>query len=148
MFLYSSIFLQWRSNCPCCLCRAWNNNIRPFLNSRNIAIDYQWFPHWKCTINMAIANWICLAKWRKLVGKWPVADCYFELCLWGTFFKDVSQSHQQLKVCWLQLKGKTLQGWEKQVCIATSKSLVQKGIVKIASIPTLTWNNLKEVGTF
>ena len=27
-----------------------------------------------------LVNWICLTKWRKLVGKWPMADCYFKLC--------------------------------------------------------------------
>ena len=27
-----------------------------------------------------LANWICSAKWGKLVGKWPMADCYFKLC--------------------------------------------------------------------
>ena len=27
-----------------------------------------------------LANWICLAKWGKLVEKWPMADCYFKLC--------------------------------------------------------------------
>ena len=26
-----------------------------------------------------LVNWICLAKWGKLVGKWPMADCYFKL---------------------------------------------------------------------
>ena len=27
-----------------------------------------------------LATWICLAKWVKLVKKWPMADCYFKLC--------------------------------------------------------------------
>ena len=26
-----------------------------------------------------LANWICLAKSLKMVGKWPMADCYFKL---------------------------------------------------------------------
>ena len=28
-----------------------------------------------------LANRICSAKWGKLVRKWPMADCYFKLCL-------------------------------------------------------------------
>ena len=27
-----------------------------------------------------LGNSICSAKWGKLVGKWPMADCYFKLC--------------------------------------------------------------------
>ena len=27
------------------------------------------------------ANWICLAKSLKMVGKWPMADCYFKFCI-------------------------------------------------------------------
>ena len=29
-----------------------------------------------------LANRICLAKWGKLVRKWPMANCYFKLCAW------------------------------------------------------------------
>ena len=28
-----------------------------------------------------LANWICSAKWWKLVGKWPMADWYFWFCI-------------------------------------------------------------------
>ena len=42
-----------------------------------------------------LANWICLAKWGKLVGEWPMADCYFKLCVcenYGYSFKNVLKS--------------------------------------------------------
>ena len=29
-----------------------------------------------------LANWICSAKWDKLIGKWPMANCYFNLCVY------------------------------------------------------------------
>ena len=45
---------------------------RPFLKSRNIAIDYQWFPHWKFTVHHVWPSKSdLLNQMGKLVEKWP-----------------------------------------------------------------------------
>ena len=35
----------------------------------------------KLCSKFVLANWICLPNSLKLVGKWPMADCYFRLCV-------------------------------------------------------------------
>ena len=45
-----------------------------------------------------LANWICSAKWGNLVGKWPMADCYFKLCKsTEIFITNNSLQHSNLK---------------------------------------------------
>ena len=45
-----------------------------------------------------LANWICSAKWGKLVGKWPMADCYFKLCT-HTYTHTHVHTHMYTHTC-------------------------------------------------
>ena len=42
---------------------------------------YHWIPHWKCTVNCPSIS-VLVGQILKLVRKWPMADCYFKLCIW------------------------------------------------------------------
>ena len=55
---------------------------------------------WEMYSKFGLANWICWAKWGKLVGKWPMAECYFKFCIsvtplqvWLCLIKKYLQSH-------------------------------------------------------
>ena len=47
-----------------------------------------------------LANWICLAIWEKLVGKWPMADCYFKLCIDTSIDSTVHHLLSMMQASW------------------------------------------------
>ena len=47
---------------------------------------------------VGLANWICSAKWVKLVGKWPMADCCFKLCCMNHGYSYMCQCYMLIHI--------------------------------------------------